>query len=148
VILSSGTYCSMICKLLGHCRLEETVMIPSISSICILFCFDFRNSTPLLFCHPSLTKQKLKELETCQDKIDKLDKQDKLGKQDGLQPLHSIKHKLFSPALKSTIEKYRTRPDFSQNTAVFNKGIVFLMILERPVFFWGTARRGFLFIYN
>jgi hypothetical protein len=116
-------------------------MLPSISSIFILFCFDFRISTPLLFCHPSLTKQKLKESETCQDKIDKLDKQDKLGKQDGLQPLHSIKHhlnfisdsflaeshdNLFSPALKTTIKNYWTRPDnVLPNTAVFNKGIIF-----------------------
>jgi hypothetical protein len=109
-------------------------MLPSISSICILFCFDFRNSTPLLFCHPSLPKQKLKELEACQDKIDKQDTQ------DDQTLLHSIKHKLnftsdsslaercynlFSPALKLTIEKYWTRPGFSHNTAVFNKGIIF-----------------------
>jgi hypothetical protein len=112
----------------------------------ILFCFDFRNATPLLFCPPSLVKQKLKDLETSRDKQDKQDKQDKLDKQDRQDTqddrplLHSIKHKLnftsdsslaesrdnlFSPALKSTIKKYQSWPDFSQNTAVFNKGIVF-----------------------
>ena len=138
MILSSGTYCSMIWKFLGHCRLEETAMLPSISSIFILFCFDFRNSTPFLFCPPSLDKQKIKDLETSRDKQDKLDKQDT---QDNRPLLHSIKHKLkftsdsflaeshdnlFSPALKSTIKKYRTRPDnVLPNTAVFNKGIIF-----------------------
>jgi hypothetical protein len=111
-------------------------MLPSISSICILFCFDFRNSTPFLFCPPSLDKQKIKDLETSRDKQDKLDKQDT---QDNRPLLHSIKHKLkftsdsflaeshdnlFSPALKSTIKKYRTRPDnVLPNTAVFKKGI-------------------------
>jgi hypothetical protein len=81
-----------------------------------------------------LVKQKLKDLETSRDKQDKEDKQD--GQQ-----LNSTKHQLnfipdsslaesctnlFSPALKSTIEKYRIRPDnVSPNTAVFNKGIIF-----------------------
>jgi hypothetical protein len=135
VNLSSGTYRSMICKFLGHCHLAETVMIPSILLIFILFCFDFRNATPLLFCPSSLVKQKLKDLETCQDKLDKSDKQ------DGPQLLNSIKHNpnftsdsslverrynLFSPALKSTIKKYWIRPDnVLPNTAVFNKGIIF-----------------------
>jgi len=129
-------------------------MIPSILLIFILFCFDFRNATPLLFCPPSLDMQKLNDHETSrdnQDKLDKQDKEDKLdkqGKQDGPQLLDYIKHKLnftpdgslaescanlFSPALKSTIEKYRIRPVFSQNTAVCNKGIIFLYI-EGAVF--------------
>jgi hypothetical protein len=126
----------MICKFLGHCRLAETVMLPSISSIFIWFCFDFRISTPFLFCPPSLDKQKFKDLKACRHKQDKQDTQDN-------QPLlHSIKHKLklnftsdsflaeshdnlFSPALKSTIKKYPIWPDFSQNTALFKKGNIF-----------------------
>jgi len=85
-----------------------------------------------------LVKQKLKDLEACQDKLDKLDKEDT---QDDRPLLHSIKHKLkftsdsflaerrynlFSPALKTTIKNYWTRPDnVLPNTAVFNKGIIF-----------------------
>ncbi len=93
-----------------------------------------------------MVKQKLKDLKTNRDKEDKQDKQDD-------QLLNSIKHNpnftsdsflaeshdnLFSPALKSTIKKYRTRPDnVLPNTAVFNKGIIFLMILGGPVFLGG-----------
>jgi hypothetical protein len=126
-------------------------MLPSITSI--LFCFDFRNATPLLFCPPSLDKQKFKDLKTCRDKQDKLDKDDN---QDGQQLLNSIKHNftsdsslaesctnLFPPALKSTIKKYWTRPEFSQNTAVFNKGIIFLNDIRWPSIFLGTERSGF-----
>ena len=133
VLAKRDTYCIIICSYFGHCHLAETVMLPYISSI--LFCFDFRNATPLLFCPSSLDKQKFKDLKTCRDKQDKLDKDDN---QDGQQLLNSIKHNftsdsslaesctnLFPPALKSTIKKYWTRPEFSQNTAVFNKGIIF-----------------------
>jgi hypothetical protein len=135
-------------------------MLPSISSIFILFCFDFRNATPLLFCPPSLAKQKLKDLETCRDKQDKEDKEDK---QDGPQLLHSIKHKLnfttdsslaesctnlFSPALKSTIKNYWIRPDnVLPNTAVFKKGIIFLNDIRWAIIFGGQKGEGFyLFI--
>jgi hypothetical protein len=85
-----------------------------------------------------LVKQKLKDLKACRDKQDKEDKEDK---QVGPQLLHSIKHhlnfipdsflaesrdNLFSPALKTTIKNYWTRPDnVLPNTAVFNKGIIF-----------------------
>ena len=114
-----------------------------------VICFYFRNATPFLFYPPSLVKQKFKDLETSrdnQDKLDKQDKEDKLdkqGKQGGPQLLDTIKHKLnltldsflaescanlFSPALKLTTEKYRIRPDFLQNTAVCNKGIIFLNV--------------------
>ena len=117
-----------------------------------MICFYFRNATSLLFCPPSLVNQKFKELKTSrdnqdkldkQDKQDKLDKQDKQGKQGGPQLLDTIKHKLnftldsflaescpnlFSPALKLINEKYQIRPDFSQNTAVCNKGIIFLNV--------------------
>ncbi len=158
MILSSRTYCSMICKFLGHCHLAETVMIPSILLIFILFCFDFRNATPLLFCPPSLVKQKLKDIETCRDKQDKLDKEDK---QDGPQLPHSIKHhlnfisdsflaeshdNLFSPALKTIIEKYWIRPDnVLPNTIVLNKGIIF-KLWGGPVFLC-DIREKVLYIY-
>ncbi len=107
-----------------------------------VFCFYFRNATPLLYCPPSLVKQKLKELETSRDHQEKLDQLDTQDKQDG-RLLDYIKHKLnftpdgslaescanlFSPALKLINEKYRIRPDFSQNTAVCNKGIIFLYV--------------------
>jgi hypothetical protein len=125
---------------------------------CVL-CF-FRNATtPLLFCPPSLVNQKFKELKTSRDNQDKLDKQGKQGKQDkqgkqgGPQLLNTIKHKLnftpdgslaessanlFSPALKLINEKYRIRPEFSQNTAVCNKGIIFLYV-EGDLHFCGRV---------
>ena len=105
-------------------------MLPSIS-LFFLFCFDFRNAILLLFCHPSLVKQNIKELQTCPDKSDKQDKQ------NGQQLLNSVQHKLnftsdnfvedshanlFSPALKSTIKKYQIRTDFPQKAAVLKKG--------------------------
>jgi len=155
VLAKRDTYCIIICSYFGHCHLAETVMLPYISSI--LFCYDFRNATPFLFCPPSLVKQKLKDLETCQDKLDKSDKQ------DGPQLLNSIKHNpnftsdsslaesctnLFSPALKSTIKKYWIRPDnVLPNTAVFKKGIIFLNDIRWAIIFGGQKGEGFyLFI--
>ena len=124
-----------------------------------MICFYFRNATSLLFCPPSLVNQKFKELKTSrdnQDKLDKQDKEDKLdkqGKQGGPQLLNTIKHKLnftpdgslaessanlFSPALKLINQKYQIRPDFSQNTAVCSKGIIFLNV-EGDLHFCGRV---------
>jgi hypothetical protein len=161
VLAKRDTFCIIICSFLCHCLLAPTVMLSYISLSFILLCFDLRNSTPLLFCHPSLVKQKLKDLEACQDKLDKQDKEDT---QDDRPLLHSIKHKLnfttdsslaesctnlFSPALKSTIKNYWIRPDnVLPNTAVFKKGIIFLNDIRWASIFLGTERRGFLYIYN
>ena len=155
VILLNVTYYILIWSFLGHCHLAETGLLQLVW-LFFVFGFHFRNATPLLFCPPSLDKQKLKDLETSRDKQDKLDKQDT---QDDQPLLHSIKHhlnfipdsslaescdNLFSPALKSTIKKYRIWPDFSQNTAVFKKGIIF-KLWGGPVFLWDIGESFFIF---